>query len=141
MDRPTVASLSFGGELPEPTSIDRVVGSRIAAARQLRGVSQQQLAGATGMTEREAEDAERGVRPMSAESLFQIADLLALPIAWFFEGIDRAIEQDGSMARRGFLQLAYTLSADDRQTHLSALSAMGWVLVGQSLARQSSASL
>jgi transcriptional regulator with XRE-family HTH domain len=56
--------------------------------RTLLGVSQEQLADALGLTFQQVQKYERGSNRLSASRLYQLARLLDVPIAWFFETID-----------------------------------------------------
>src|ERR1700691_5873125 len=67
--------------------IDRHVGAQIRERRILLGQTQQQLAGSIGVTYQQAHKYERGVNRVSAGRLFQIANVLGVPMAYFYEGV------------------------------------------------------
>lgn len=52
------------------------------------GISQEQLANALGLTFQQIQKYERGTNRLSASRLYQLASLLDVPVAWFFENID-----------------------------------------------------
>lgn len=70
------------------TQVDRHVGARIRERRIMLGMTQQQLAGEIGITYQQEHKYERGVNRVSASRLYQIAQALRTPVAYFFEGVD-----------------------------------------------------
>jgi transcriptional regulator with XRE-family HTH domain len=70
------------------TNVDAQVGARMRERRTLMGVSQEQLADALGLTFQQIQKYERGTNRLSASRLFQLARLLDVPVAWFFENVD-----------------------------------------------------
>ena len=115
---------------------DRHVGTRIRERRTMLGLSQQQLASMIGVTYQQAHKYERGLNRISAGRLFEIAEVLAVPIAWFFEGLASNIQQDVPSRQRMCLELARNFAAIDNEKHQEALSQMARALAAQSLARQ-----
>ena len=63
---------------------DRYIGTRVREERVRRGLSQQNLADALGITYQQAHKYERGINRISASRLFQIAQILDVPITEFF---------------------------------------------------------
>ena len=83
---------------------DRHVGARIRERRVMMGLSQQQLAKMIGVTYQQAHKYERGLNRISAGRLFEIAQVLGVPVSFFFDGLSVSVEpQEGG--RRGLLQL------------------------------------
>lgn len=68
-----------------PNSIDRDVGSRLRARRQLIGLSQSQLAEQLGITFQQIQKYESGSNRLSASRLQLIAHILEVPAGYFFE--------------------------------------------------------
>ena len=66
-----------------PHPIDRNVGSRLRMQRLLVGVSQEKL---SGVTFQQIQNYEKGSNRVSASRLQQIAKVLNVPVAFFFEG-------------------------------------------------------
>jgi transcriptional regulator with XRE-family HTH domain len=66
---------------------DRHVGARIRERRVMMGLSQQQLAKMIGVTYQQAHKYERGLNRISAGRLFEIGQVLDVPVSWFFEGL------------------------------------------------------
>ena len=96
------------------------------------GLSQQQLAQMIGVTYQQAHKYERGLNRISAGRLYEIAQVLSVPVSWFFEGL----ETDGALAeltprQRMCLELARNFAAIDNQKHQEALSQMARALAVQ----------
>ncbi len=70
-----------------PNPVDLHVGGRVRIRRKLLGVSQDQLAGALGLTFQQVQKYERGSNRISASKLYQIATTLQVPMSFFFEGL------------------------------------------------------
>ncbi len=66
---------------------DRHVGGRIRERRVMLGLSQQQLAQLIGVTYQQAHKYERGLNRISAGRLYEMAQVLSVPVSWFFEGL------------------------------------------------------
>lgn len=122
-DRPSAAPLRAG-------VIDRHVGARIRERRLLLGMSQQQLAEAIGVTYQQAHKYERGLNRISAGRLYGIAQVLGVPVSWFFDGIG----SDGPAAQltqrqRLCLEIARNFAQIRDERHQAALSPMARALV------------
>ncbi len=114
---------------------DRHVGARIRERRTMLGLSQQQLAQMIGVTYQQAHKYERGFNRISAGRLYDIAVVLGVPIAWFFEGLAPDEETQAATPRqRMCLELARNFAAIDNLKHQEALSNMARALAAQSAA-------
>jgi transcriptional regulator with XRE-family HTH domain len=114
---------------------DRHVGARIRERRIMMGLSQQQLARMIGVTYQQAHKYERGLNRISAGRLFEIAQVLSVPVSYFFEGLRQDGEpQDISPRQRMCLELARNFSLIDNEKHQEALSQMARALAAQSQA-------
>lgn len=71
-------------ELPHP--IDVRVGQRVREKRKELGITQDRLAQALDLTFQQVQKYERGVNRMSASKLFEAAQVLKVPVNWFFDG-------------------------------------------------------
>ena len=103
-----------------PNPVDRHIGSRVRARRNMLGMSQEKLADALGLTFQQVQKYEKGSNRIGASRLLQIAGILGVNIEFFFEGLpglraDGVLEQ-GVMAEfltspesdrlvRGFVRL------------------------------------
>jgi transcriptional regulator with XRE-family HTH domain len=66
---------------------DVAIGRKIRALRLQRGLSQSALAGGIGLTFQQLQKYERGANRVSAARLQRIAELLNVPITFFYNGI------------------------------------------------------
>jgi len=130
------------GDVTEETSTqrarhaDRHVGARIRERRLMLGLSQQQLASMIGVTYQQAHKYERGLNRISAGRLFEIALVLAVPVSWFFEGLQEdGASQPLGMRQRMCLELARNFALINNEKHQEALSQMARALAAQSQGR------
>ena len=72
----------------KPTEIDKHVGQRIRQRRILLGMSQEALAKALELTFQQVQKYERGTNRVGAGRLFQLARVLQVPVAYFFDEIE-----------------------------------------------------
>lgn len=93
------------------------------------GLSQQQMAEMIGVTYQQAHKYERGINRISAGRLFEIAQVLAVPVSFFFEGLDDAEGGDTSGRQRMCLELARNFSQIRNERHQEALSHLARALV------------
>ena len=68
--------------------MDLHVGAQVRARRVLLGLSQEKLAEGLGITFQQVQKYERGSNRISASRLYNMAQLLDVPITFFFEGVD-----------------------------------------------------
>lgn len=116
---------------------DRHVGARIRERRVMLGLSQQQLAKMIGVTYQQAHKYERGLNRISAGRLFEIGQVLGVPVAWFFEGLTPDGEaQEFSPRQRMCLELARNFALIDNEKHQEALSQMARALAAQAQAER-----
>jgi len=69
----------------KPNPIDVHVGSRVKLSRSMKGWTQEKLGDSIGVTFQQIQKYEKGANRISASKLQQIADLLNIPVAFFFE--------------------------------------------------------
>jgi len=69
-----------------PHPIDLHVGSRVRLRRKLLGLSQDKLGGHLGLTFQQVQKYERGANRISASKLYEIANLLKVPVDYFYDG-------------------------------------------------------
>lgn len=72
--------------------VDVHVGKRIRQRRWMNGTTQQQLAEAVGIKFQQIQKYETGMNRVSASRLWDIAHVLAVPVSFFFEGLDVAAD-------------------------------------------------
>ena len=64
--------------------IDAHVGSRLRLRRLLMGISQEKLGAALGLTFQQIQKYERGVNRVGASRLYDLCNVLDVPVAYFF---------------------------------------------------------
>jgi transcriptional regulator with XRE-family HTH domain len=69
-----------------PNPIDIYVGNRVRMRRLMLGMSQTKLGNALGLTFQQVQKYEKGTNRMGASRLQHIAQVLRVPISFFFEG-------------------------------------------------------
>jgi transcriptional regulator with XRE-family HTH domain len=69
-----------------PNPIDKHVGGRVRMQRMVLGMSQEKLGDAIGLTFQQVQKYEKGANRISASRLQQIADVLGVPVTFFFDG-------------------------------------------------------
>jgi transcriptional regulator with XRE-family HTH domain len=118
---------------PRANAADHHVGARIRERRIMLGLSQQQLAQLIGVTYQQAHKYERGLNRISAGRLYEIAQVLGVPVSWFFDGLSRAhAPSEMTQRQRMCLELARNFAAIDNEKHQEALSQMARALASPS---------
>jgi len=69
-----------------PNPIDKHVGSRVRMRRMMLAMSQEKLGDALGLTFQQVQKYEKGTNRIGASRLQQIAQILQVPVEFFFEG-------------------------------------------------------
>ncbi len=144
-DRTSTARLPHAGEaqevrLPAAVSrrstgrtqdIDRHVGARVRERRIMLGLTQQQLADLIGVTYQQAHKYERGINRISAGRLYEIAQVLSVPIGYFFDGLDGRDSRSVSPRERMCLELARNFAQIPNERHQEALSQLARALAAE----------
>ncbi len=79
-----------------PNPIDVHVGNRVRMRRMLIGMSQEKLGERLGLTFQQIQKYEKGANRISASRLFQMAQILGVPVQFFFEDLpQQATEEEG----------------------------------------------
>ncbi len=111
------------------TDVDRFVGNRIRERRVMLGLSQQQMAQMIGVTYQQAHKYERGINRISAGRLFEISQVLRVPVGYFFDGLDgNKSDDDLSVRQRMCLELARNFTQIPNDRHREAISQMARAL-------------
>jgi transcriptional regulator with XRE-family HTH domain len=86
-----------------PNPIDVHVGNRVRMRRMLIGLSQEKLGEKLGLTFQQVQKYEKGSNRVSASRLYQMAQILDVPIQFFFEDVPADIEMPtaGGFAQPG----------------------------------------
>ena len=80
----------------KPNPIDIHVGKRLRLRRTLLGMSQERLGELLGLTFQQVQKYERGVNRIGSSRLFELGQILDVPIAFFFDDLPEAV--GGSLA-------------------------------------------
>ncbi|HEX2151868.1 MAG TPA: helix-turn-helix transcriptional regulator [Stellaceae bacterium] len=86
LDESGNARYGRGTGVPDP--VDVHVGVRIRTRRLLLGMNQETLANALGLTFQQVQKYEGGANRVSASRLVQVAEVLGVPVAYFFPDLD-----------------------------------------------------
>jgi transcriptional regulator with XRE-family HTH domain len=105
------------------TDIDLHLGRRLRRRRRLLGLTQQQLALAVGIRFQQIQKYECGANRISAARLWQLAEALETPVAYFYDGLAEAAareeDRSGEMFSRketlDLIQAYYRLSERPRR--------------------------
>jgi transcriptional regulator with XRE-family HTH domain len=73
------------GSSRRPNPIDVHVGSRVRLRRMLLGMSQEKLGEQLGLTFQQVQKYEKGVNRIGASRLFDLAQILGVPVQFFYE--------------------------------------------------------
>ncbi len=80
--------------------IDKHVGERVRMRRMLLGMSQERLGEQLGLTFQQVQKYEKGVNRIGASRLFDLAQVLGVPIQFFYESMPAAVS--GHLSAPGF---------------------------------------
>lgn len=69
-----------------PHPVDLHVGGRIKLRRNFLGMSQEKLGKAIGLTFQQVQKYEKGTNRVGASRLFELSQVLSVPVSYFFEG-------------------------------------------------------
>ena len=83
----TVTPMPAVVERDGPSQVDLHVGARIKLRRSLRGLAQERLGEALGLTFQQVQKYERGSNRVSASRLHDLARVLDVPISFFFDDL------------------------------------------------------
>ncbi len=84
--------------------IDIHVGKRLRTRRTMMGLSQEAVAKAVGITFQQVQKYEKGTNAMNANRLYEFAQFMSVPVAYFFDGMERGAS--ASVAASGFSEAA-----------------------------------
>jgi transcriptional regulator with XRE-family HTH domain len=91
--------MSDGNDGWSSNDIDKHVGGMVRMRRKLAGMNQEQLADALGLTFQQVQKYERGANRISASKLYKIAEVLQVPVSYFFDGLPDTV--DGTSGSAG----------------------------------------
>lgn len=109
----------------EANSIDKRVGGRIRLRRRLLGYSQEKLALALGLSFQQVQKYEKGTNRVGASRLFDIAQILQVPINFFFDELLNPIYIDEKLSDTGLTSAAvqdvHEILVDDTVNNIISL--------------------
>jgi len=130
-EAPARAAPSLRRSTSRTQDIDRHVGARIRERRIMLGLTQQQLADLIGVTYQQAHKYERGINRVSAGRLLEVAQVLSVPVNYFFDGLEQESERSISPRERMCLELARNFAQIPNERHQEALSQLARVLASE----------
>ena len=77
-----------------PNLVDVHIGFKIKQLREARHLSQSELAHKLELSVQRLADLESGNSQLSIRQLFELTDILEVPIAYFFEGLPRSTKRN-----------------------------------------------
>src|SRR5437763_2317890 len=117
----------YGRGTGVPKPVDVHVGARVRTRRLLIGMNQETLARALGLTFQQVQKYEGGANRVSASRLSQIANILGVPISYFFNDLEPDGAEPSAHEREARERLqrpetielirAYYAIADQRMRH------------------------
>jgi transcriptional regulator with XRE-family HTH domain len=103
--------------------VDIHLGRRLRRRRRILGLTQQQLAGACGVRFQQIQKYECAANRMSAARLWQLAEVLEVPVSYFYDGLGQEAvaaeaeppEPQAGRDTKDLIQAFYSLSERPRQ--------------------------
>lgn len=94
----------------EPHLVDKHVGNRVRLRRLEMGWTQSKLGDALGLSFQQVQKYEGGTNRIGASCLQNVSDILKVPVAFFFEGLERSSSSKDSNTYPDFLPTSEALS-------------------------------
>lgn len=128
-DRPRRGRGKGAGRTVSDIAVDAHVGGRIKLRRSLLGMSQVRLGQAIGLTFQQVQKYERGTNRVGASKLWQLAQVLDVPVSFFFDGLaggpagSEARGGENEVAGRRLMQLAadFALLTEEERSQIAKL--------------------
>ena len=95
-----------------PSEIDRIVGQRIRWRRKELRLTQDKLGELLSLTFQQVQKYEKGINRISAGRLFELANVLDVPITYFYEGAEDLVGSNGGVAENGHTVHVPVLNAE-----------------------------
>jgi transcriptional regulator with XRE-family HTH domain len=125
LDKPRRGRGKGAGRTVSDVAVDAHVGARIKLRRSLLGMSQVRLGQAIGLTFQQVQKYERGTNRVGASKLWQLAQVLDVPISFFFDGLagSEARSAENDVAGRRLMQLAadFALLTEEERSQIAKL--------------------
>ncbi len=78
--------------------IDTHIGKKLRSRRMLMGLSQDATARAAGITFQQVQKYEKGANAMNATKLLVFAQLMRVPVSYFFSGLEESVSDEALLA-------------------------------------------
>ena len=88
-----------------PTPIDIHVGQRVRMRRTILGITQEKLAHVIGVSFQQVQKYERGVNRMGSSRLYDMANVLNVPVQYFFDEMDKKVADQAPRLRAGLSEV------------------------------------
>ena len=95
-----------------PSEIDRIVGQRIRWRRKELRLTQDKLGELLSLTFQQVQKYEKGINRISAGRLFELANVLDVPITYFYEGAEDLVGSNGGVTENGHTVHVPVLNAE-----------------------------
>ena len=76
--------------------VDAHVGHRVRLRRMLIGMSQERLGELLGLTFQQVQKYEKGINRIGAGRLYEVAGILGVPVAFFYEDVSDEVSSSGA---------------------------------------------
>jgi transcriptional regulator with XRE-family HTH domain len=86
----------------KPNPVDIHVGGRVRFRRMLLGMSQEKLGERLGLTFQQVQKYEKGINRIGASRLFDLSQVLGVPVQFFYDEAPGTYEQGGTKNASGF---------------------------------------
>jgi transcriptional regulator with XRE-family HTH domain len=86
--------------IKKASAIDRHVSKRLREARKAAGLNQEYIANKLGVSFQQIEKYEKANNRISAGRLFEISELVGVPIGYFFEGLTVTVPAKAKTCRQ-----------------------------------------
>lgn len=104
--------------------IDIHLGRRLRRRRRLLGLTQQELAHACGVRFQQIQKYECAANRMSAARLWQLAEVLEVPVSYFYEGLTRD-QREKTLERENSSSSTETMASKETQDLIHAYYQLG----------------
>jgi transcriptional regulator with XRE-family HTH domain len=114
-----VKLFNFGKNPMAGQLVNLHVGMQLRRRRMMLGLSQEALGNGVGVAAQQVQKYEKGANVMSAVRMFEFAEFLRVPVAYFYEGLQ--VQQKNKASGPGFAEDSEIFSneldgASDRET-------------------------
>jgi transcriptional regulator with XRE-family HTH domain len=113
--------------------VDRYVGARIRERRLMLGITQQQMAELTNVTNSQAHKYEQGINRIAGGRLFAIAQALRVGVGYFFLGMESEPRFKSTPQQRMMLELARYFVKMPSRRHQEAVCGLARTLANLEL--------